>query len=108
MTIDFPDSRSREQYEITEATDKQLTNDGINAFLHKYVWRCKARRYINTYEDMEPNEANEQLEEQMKYDASAKEEITKDISVYPNGEDKVYGGYDNPGAASYDKQAADV
>lgn len=59
VTIDFPDGKSREQYEITEAVDKSLATDGINALLHKYVWRCKARRYINSHEDMEKNEAND-------------------------------------------------
>lgn len=115
VTIDFPDGKSREQYEITEAVDKNLATDGINAFLHKYVWRCKARRYINSYEHMENNEANDQLEEIMKYDAATKEEITKQISKYKElapgsavTEDDVYGGYDNNDAPNYDKQKANI
>lgn len=115
VTIDFPDGKSREQYEITEAVDKSLATDGINALLHKYVWRCRARRYINSHEDMEHNEANEQLEEMMQYDASVKEELTKKISKYKElapgsstAEDDVYGGYDNDNAPFYDKQRAEV
>lgn len=94
ITIDFPDEDNREQYEITEAFDKQLTQDGINPLLHKYVWKCKARRYLNSYEPIEKNEANDRLEEQMRYDQTVREEITKKISVYDEDEDKVYGGYE--------------
>lgn len=108
ITIDFPNGKNREQYEITEAVDKHIATDGINAFLHKYIWRCKGRRYINSYEDMEKNEANERLEEQNKYDAAAKEQITKDISVYKDNEDDVYGGYENPNSAKYDRKTVDT
>ena len=64
VTIDFPDERSREQYEITECLDKNLASDGLNPLLHKYIWKCKARRYINSGEDFpEKNEANERWKE---------------------------------------------
>lgn len=98
VTIDFPDENNREQYEITEAIDKQLTPDGINPFLHKYVWKCKARRYVNSYEDMEQNEANDRLEEKLKFDQVVQEEVAKKISIYDDNEDAVYGGYENHNA----------
>lgn len=71
VEIDFPDDSNREKYEITDCFDRQLTQDGINPLLHKYVWKCKARRYINSYEDAAPesNEADKRLDEKRKYDA---------------------------------------
>lgn len=54
VDIDFPDENNRERYEITDCYDKQLTQDGINPLLHKYVWKCKARRYIDSYEEGTP------------------------------------------------------
>ena len=63
ITIDFPDSKSRQQYEITDCYDKRLTTDGINPLLHKYVWKCKAKRRIDAGENIpEKNEDNERME----------------------------------------------
>lgn len=68
VTIDFPDENNRQQFEITDCFDKNLTNDGINPLLHRYVWKCKARRYISSGEDFpEHNEANERWEEKMDF-----------------------------------------
>ena len=67
VTIDFPDESNRERYEITECFDKQLTQDGISPLLHKYVWKCKARRYVNSYEEITPNEADDRLQEKIDY-----------------------------------------
>lgn len=54
VALDFPDENNREKYEITECLDKQLTQDGLNPLLHKYIWKCKARRYINSHEEGAP------------------------------------------------------
>ena len=101
VTIDFPDDKNREQYEITDCYDKNLQQDGISPLLHKYVWKCKARRYVSSYDDegIEKNEANERLEEKLKYDQTIAEEVAKDISMYDKlsedvSEDAVYGGYE--------------
>ena len=106
VTIDFPDETSREQYEITDCFDKQLTQDGISPLLHKYIWKCQAKRYVNSYEDMESNEANDRLQEKLDYDDHVKREIQKKIEFYPENEDKVYGGYsaEEENLADYDKQ----
>ena len=101
VAIDFPDDQHREKYEITECFDKQLTQDGINPLLHKYVWKCKARRFIDSYNDApEPNEGDERLHEQIEYDDVVSEQIAESISMYDNlststtiKEDAVYGGY---------------
>lgn len=96
ITIDFPDERSREQYEITECLDKNLANDGINPLLHKYVWKCKARRYINSGEDNpEYNEQNERLNETLDTIQQSEEDIASKISMYDEtNNDAVYGGYE--------------
>lgn len=106
ITIDFPNCSSREQYEITDCFDKQLTTDGISPLLHKYIWKCSARRYINTYEPMEYNEDNSRLEEQHEKNAIIKEEVAKKISLYDTNDytdDSAYGGYDGV-QDEYDKQ----
>jgi len=47
-----------------------MTSDGINPLLHKYIWKCKAKRFIDSYNDApEPTEGDERIEEQLKYDA---------------------------------------
>lgn len=108
VTIDFPDESSKEQYEITQCIDKQLTQDGLNPLLHKYVWKCQAKRYVNGYEDApEQNEANERVEELQQKAAVVKEEVAKSISRQDEDHsDAVYGGYELKSEAirSYDKE----
>lgn len=101
ITIDFPDDNNRERYEITDCYEKSLQSDGISPLLHKYIWKCKARRHVDSYddEDLENNEANARLEEKLKYDQVISEEIAKKISKYDKisdeaNDDAVYGGYD--------------
>ena len=102
VTIDFPDDQNLEKYEITDCFDKQLTNDGISPLLHKYVWKCKARRYINNYDDVEQNEADSRLEEKIKFDNKIETQIKEQIELYTDNQDAVYGGYDNHDT-DYDK-----
>jgi hypothetical protein len=106
VTIDFPDENNRERYEITDCFDKQLTQDGISPLLHKYIWKCKARRYVNSYEDAGYNEADERLQEKLDHDALVKEEVAKKISLYEDGEDAAYGGYEleRDSVKNYDRQ----
>lgn len=116
VTIDFPDENNRERYEITDCYDKQLTQDGINPLLHKYIWKCKARRFIDSYTDApEKCEGDERIEEKHKYDAVVNEEIAKKISLYNEigkndgrivTEDAAYGGYSGV-VEQYDKQIVD-
>ena len=78
VTIDFPNDQSRQQFEITECFDKNLASDGINPLMHKYVWKCKAKRYVNSGEDFpEKNEANERWKEGIDFLDDADEEIGK-------------------------------
>lgn len=103
VAIDFPDEQHREKYEITDCFDKQLTQDGINPLLHKYVWKCKAIRFTDSYNDApEPTEGDERLQEQMEYENRVHDQIVSKIAKYdsldnvdPNvKEDATYGGYD--------------
>ena len=105
VTIDFPDENNRQQFEITDCYDKNLTNDGINPLLHKYIWKCKARRYINSGEVFpEQNEANERWSEQIDFNNTIDEQIGKEIGKYDDKhDDDVYGGYDRKDSG-YDKQ----
>lgn len=110
VEIDFPDDKNREKYEITECYDKQLTQDGINPLLHKYIWKCKARRYTNSYEENTPQtEADDRVDEMHKYNSAVDEEVAEAVSMYDTlsgnvKEDAVYGGYDGL-IDEYDKQA---
>lgn len=115
VEIDFPDDQNREKYEITECIDKQLTQDGINPLLHKYVWKCKARRHVDSYEKENPpvTEEDQKIREQQAYDETVTEEVADEVSMYDAldkegnvGEDAVYGGYDLDAETvkNYDKQ----
>ena len=106
VEIDFPDEKSREKYEITECFDRQISQDGINPLLHKYIWKCKARRYVNAGEEgaPPPSEADERIEEMHRLDQTISEEVAEDVSLYPDQEDAAYGGYDGV-IDRYDKDA---
>ena len=109
VAIDFPSDNNREIYEITDCFDKQLTQDGISPLLHNYIWKCKAKRYVNAHEDDAPtNDGDEQVEEHQKYDQLIDGVVTDQISMYDTlsndvKEDSVYGGYESV-IDSYDKQ----
>ena len=95
ITIDFPDENNRERYEITECIDKQLTPDGINPLLHKYVWKCKARRYVNGQENFpEKNDADLHVAEKQDLINTSDSLVGKAIELYNDDEDEAYGGYD--------------
>lgn len=117
VEIDFPDDKNREKYEITDCYDKQLTQDGINPLLHKYIWKCKARRYINSYEDNAPeSRADDRVVEMETYNTLVDEQVADAVSMYDTvgqrevsaysevsgwhtasvdvDEDAAYGGYD--------------
>lgn len=102
VTIDFPDAKSREQYEITEASDINLANDGINPLLHKYIWKCKAIRFVPNASNRIPEEniENKRLLEKFDFETAAQETIAEKISEYPENEDKIYGGYSRPSGFS--------
>lgn len=103
ITIDFPNGENSEQYEITDCTDKDLKNDGINPLLHKYIWKCKARRYVNAQEYFPAeNDANLKLNEKLDLINNAAIQFADKIEVYEKidpsisssiFEDNVYGGY---------------
>lgn len=95
ITIDFPDEFNREQYEITECTNRELTQSGINPLLHTYVWKCKAKRFVNATNDLpENNIANDIINQKILETTTAQVKVADKISVYPNDEDEVYGGYE--------------
>ena len=95
VAIDFPDDKNRETYEITECFDKQLTQDGISPLLHKYVWKCKARRRIDSYDNIPQQEDDDRIREKMELESFQLEEVAKKKSLYLDNEDAAYGGYDN-------------
>ena len=95
VAIDFPDDKNRETYEITECFDKQLTQDGISPLLHKYIWKCKARRRIDSYDNISQQEDDDRRQEQMDFESFKLEEVAKKKSLYHDNEDAAYGGYDN-------------
>lgn len=110
IAIDFPSDQNKELYEITDCFDKQLTQDGISPLLHNYIWKCKAKRYVNAHEEEEApvNEADERVEEHEMYDQLVDGVVTDQISKYDTirddiKEDSVYGGYDSV-IQTYDNQ----
>jgi len=127
IEIDFPDDKNREKYEVTDCFDKQLTQDGISPLMHKYIWKCKAKRYINSYEDNTPqSDADDRIQEVNKYNQAVDDIVSEKLSMYDKigdrevsaysdlsgaytkkvdvNEDAAYGGYDGV-IDEYDKQA---
>lgn len=110
VEIDFPDDQNKEKYEITECYDKQLTNDGLNPLLHRYIWRCKARRHISSYEENAPSQkADEKVVEMNTFRSLEDRQVTQKVELYDEigegiKEDAVYGGMDGV-IDSYDIQA---
>lgn len=108
VTIDFPDEANPERYEVTDCYEKSLQSDGISPLLHKYIWKCKARRYVNNYDDFPENEADKQQEEKQQLEKVIDEEVNKSIEGYRDDEDAAYGGYDLPDIDNeYDAQLID-
>lgn len=106
IAIDFPDERNREKYQITDCYDKSMQPDGISPLLHKYIWKCKAKRYVESYEDdtgLEANEADDRQDEAMKHDMVVEEQIQEKIQKYDEGDQEAYGGYESV-IREYDKQ----
>lgn len=109
VEIDFPDENQRERYEIVDCFDKQLTQDGISPLLHKYVWKCKGRRRQDIAgEELPDTEAGKQLDEKHQFQDRVQEEVAKKISMYPENEDAVYGGYELDPATRPNWDAEDV
>lgn len=127
VEIDFPDDKNREKYEITDCFDKQLTQDGISPLMHKYIWKCKAKRYVNSYEDGTPqSDADDRIQEVHDYNQAIDDIVSEEVSMYDKvgdkevsayndisgvhtkkvdiSEDAAYGGYDGI-VDEYDKQA---
>lgn len=107
VEIDFPDENQRERYEITDCFDKQLTQDGISPLLHKYVWKCKARRRQDVAgEDLEDTEAGKRIDEKLAFQDRAQEKVAASVAMYPEDEDAAYGGYELDPATlpSYDRE----
>lgn len=107
IEIDFPDDQNREKYEVTDCFDKQLTQDGINPLMHKYIWKCKARRYINSYEDNTPqSEADDRIEEVHKYNQAIDDYVSDEVSMYDKVGDRDVDAYND--LSGHHKQKVDV
>ena len=86
----------------------------MSPLLHKFVWKCKAVRYTDSYEEDTPHEAeaDKRIEEFRNYDDIVQEEVAKKVSMYDKlgdtetTEDDVYGGY-NGVVKGYDKNVPD-
>lgn len=86
IEIDFPDERCREKYEITECYDKQLTQDGISPLLHKYIWKCKARRHVPCSDgSVDETAYDARLQEKRSFEEAATEHIAASVSMYSDG-----------------------
>lgn len=109
ITIDFPDENNPERYEITDCYDKSLQNDGISPLLHNYIWKCKARKYVNNSDEFIEAEGDKRLNEKLNFEKLVDEEVSKSIIGYKDNEDAAYGGYDlsNININEYDKQKPD-
>ena len=89
---------NQEEFEITQIMDDTLLSDGINPLLGVYVWKCTAVRRIPSYEDVvgeQQTEAEMFNDEIQNIQSTAIEKIADTIHDYTDGEDLIYGGYEN-------------
>jgi len=96
LRVDFPgvEDEDFEQYEITDAMDRKLSQDGINPLLHKYVWKCKAVRRMPSHEDLDSELNADEFMDVLRKKQFVDEEIADQIDDYSDDVDEVYGGYD--------------
>jgi len=86
----------------------------LSPLLHKFVWKCKAVRYTDSYEDGTPHdtEADKRIEEIHNFNDKVQEQVADAVSMYDEvgdgvTEDDTYGGY--KGAVdNYDKNVIDA
>lgn len=114
VEIDFPSDEDREKFQITDIYDKQLTPDSLSPLLHKFVWKCKAVRYTDSYEDGTPHdaEADRRIEEIHNFNDKVQEQVADAVSMYDEvgdgvTEDDTYGGYKGV-VDMYDKNVIDA
>lgn len=99
IAIDFPGNVEDGQgtrYEITEVADKALDSSGLNPLLNVYIWRCKARRYVEETGDEVPigDEHAEKMNELFDFNNTMDSIFGGKVSIYDNNEDDIYGGYE--------------
>jgi hypothetical protein len=104
IRIDFPNTDlylgQCEEYEITDVIDRKPTaSDGINPLLGRYVWKCKAKRRIPSYEKLNGQDFSEQASQHQE-DLLSKEQhninstFTDIFNYADTTKDNIYGGYD--------------
>jgi len=103
--LDFNED-NREEYEITRVYDKELTVEGMNQLLSKYIWKMDVVRRDPSYENVIGGLSGNIEEEKTTADRSQFEEwhetVSNEIfnyderdvdSVDKQNSDSVYGGY---------------
>lgn len=91
-----------EEYEITEILDKELTSQGLNPLLRRYIWRCSIVRRDPSHEIVSSNIQEEKFTPNYMEFNNIKENISNTIFDYntedadtkdKKGMDSVYGSY---------------
>lgn len=98
IRMDFPGGDNFEEYELTHVWDRQLTDDGINPLLHKYVYKCDVIRRVPNHEsvfgdDSQMEKTTSDLLEIMTDEQLTRAKISDEIDDYSDNVDDVYGGY---------------
>lgn len=99
IAIDFPgniEDGEGTRYEITEVTDKALDSSGLNPLMNVYIWRCKARRYVEETGDVVPvgDEHADKMNEIFDFNNTMDSIFGGKVSIYDDDEDDAYGGYE--------------
>lgn len=90
-----------EEYEITEILDKELTSQGLNPLLKRYIWRCSIVKRDPSHEIINNNTQKEKFTPNFMEFNNIKENIsneifnynTEDAGIDKKGMDSVYGSY---------------
>ena len=80
-----------EEYEITEVLDKDLTNQGLNVHLHRYLWRCAVVRRDPSHETVSSDAQQELFTPNYLEENTWSEIRSNEIFDYANSIDSIDG-----------------
>ncbi len=80
-------------YEITDSNNQNLTTNGINPLVHKYIWKCEATRRIASHDNGPMSEGMIQAHENLLKETISRNSYSNALEAYPDDSDLIYGGF---------------
>lgn len=81
-------------YEVNDVEDQNMTTDGINPLVYKYIWKISASRRIDSHESTAPEDiGSKQSKELLKNENLTRAQTNMEIEPFEDNQDLVYGGF---------------